>query len=627
MVKLSKRKRRFIGGLLTAAGLGLVFSLFASFNLFYGINLHSSDFLFNAPKVAPDAADDNIIVVGIDDQSLARLGRFSLWPRSYHTQIVNTLAAAGARTIVFDILFSEAAPGDDELAAAIGRAGNVILPVASAIPLQPNATGETAAPLTIIRPLELFRANAMAQGHAGVTPDKDGTVRRLPLLIASGGQNEPALSLAAVTGYLRRPETPNATDENNRLSLAGRSIPLDGRYGMLVNYRGGTASPGYKSVAYADILNNNISPDIFRDKIVLIGITATGFGDTFWTPMGRILSGVELHATAINTILTADFLRPAPAFTTFLAIIILAFLAGLAVIRLRVLWAALAALSLAIVYFLTAFYFFDRGIMLDMLYPPLTVVGAFAGVSLHAIASERLEKSEITRTFGRYVSPSVATKILDAVDDGNLKLGGEERQVTVLFADVRNFTGISEKINPRGLVSVLNRYLSVIIRAVFEHGGMVNKFGGDSIMAVWNVPLNCPEHALLATRAAFSAQHALHDLQKKARNLPKMEFGIGVNTGMAVAGNMGSVDRLEYSVIGNAVNTAARLAAITPGRKVWVGEETYELIKDSVNAAPLAPLSLRGTHTKFLAYEIIGFHTGTPVSPETLFPELVKGKV
>jgi class 3 adenylate cyclase len=144
---------------------------------------------------------------------------------------------------------------------------------------------------------------------------------------------------------------------------------------------------------------------------------------------------------------------------------------------------------------------------------------------------------------------------------------------------------------------------------------MVNKFGGDSIMAIWNVPINCPDHALLAIKAAVDAQQALRELQEKVRNLPKMEFGIGINTGNVVAGNMGSVDRLEYSVIGDAVNIAARLAGAAPGGGVWIGNETFNLVNGSVDAMPLAPLSLKGKQAKFQAYEVTGIRDRQPDDP------------
>jgi adenylate cyclase len=607
MVRLSKRKKRFISGLLAAVAIGLAFCLISHFNLFHGVHLQSSDFLYRSADSQPGVdTDRKIAIVAIDDESLDHLGRFSSWPRAYHARLINAITEAGARIIVFDVLFSEPSPDDDELVASIKEAGNVILPLAGTLEAhQPAISGETVALGRVIKPLKPFEEGALAVGHANMIPDEDGIVRRVPLIIPNGGHYEPALAVTAVAKYLRRPQIIENTIKDNCLSLAGRSIPLDGANSMLINYDDSLAPISFEAVSYADVLRNDVSPDIFRDKIVLIGVTAIGLGDTFWTPMGQLVSGMELHASAMHTILTGNFLKPAPIYITALSILLLAILCGLAVLRLRVLWAVLSTVFLGIVYFLTAFYSFDHGVILDMLYPPLTLAGTFVGVNLYNVTSERLEKREITRTFGRYVSPSVVEKILLALEEGELKLGGEERKVTVLFADVRNFTGIAENMTPQELVRVLNRYLSVIIKAALENGGMVNKFGGDSIMAIWNVPIECQEHAILATKAAVSAQQALKGLQESELNMPKMEFGIGINTGNALAGNMGSVDRLEYSVIGDVVNTAARLADVTTGGKVWIGASTFDLIEDCVSAIPLEPLSLKGKRETIRAYEVL----------------------
>jgi len=191
-------------------------------------------------------------------------------------------------------------------------------------------------------------------------------------------------------------------------------------------------------------------------------------------------------------------------------------------------------------------------------------------------------------------------------EEGELKLGGEEHEVTVAFADVRGFTTISEEIHPEELVKALNVYLSIVIEAVIKYEGIINKFGGDSVMAVWNVPIECEEHALLAIKAAVSAQRAIRELQEKESTIVKMEFGIGINTGKAIAGNMGSEDRLEYSVIGDAVNTAARLASTAPAGKVWIGANTYAQVRDCIQAKPLTPLSVKGKHEPIQAYEVVG---------------------
>jgi adenylate cyclase len=622
MVRSSKRKRRIIIGLFSAVIVGLACCLISHFNLFHGLHLQSSDIFYRAANSDSGAGpDNNIAIVAIDDRSLDQLGRFSSWPRDYHAQLINTLVKAEARVIVFDVLFSEPTVGDDELITSIEQAGNVILPFAGNLEAQsPNLNGNIINLESAVRPLSAYEDSALATGHANILPDEDGIVRRLPIIVKNGDTYEPALSLSAVAKYLRRPQIIESLPQDKHLSFAGRSIPLENADTMLINYKDSTSSSsGFPILSCVDVLRNSVSPDVFKDKIAIIGATAIGLGDTFWTPMGQVMSGVELHASAMDTILEGNFLKSSPSVITLISIFLLAFLTGLIVLRLRVLWAALSVVLLGLIYTITAFTFFDHGILLDMLYPPLAIAGTFITVNLYNVASERYEKSQITKTFGRYVSPSIASTILDAMDRGSLKLGGEERTVTILFADARDFTGFSEKMNTPELVSILNRYLSVIINAIIQHDGMVNKFGGDSIMAVWNTPIACQEHALSAVRAAVRAQEALKELHEGAINPAKMEFGIGINTGKAVAGNMGSLDRLEYSVIGDAVNTAARLASIAPGGKVWIGANTYDLIESKVHATPLKPLSLKGKQDAVRAYEVLDIQKQPSEGKENTF--------
>ncbi|MDP2931135.1 MAG: adenylate/guanylate cyclase domain-containing protein [Chloroflexota bacterium] len=185
-----------------------------------------------------------------------------------------------------------------------------------------------------------------------------------------------------------------------------------------------------------------------------------------------------------------------------------------------------------------------------------------------------------------------------------LRLDGEWREVTILFADIRGFTTLAECLPPEELVTVLNTYLSSIARAFRLHGGMINKFGGDSIMVVWNAPAACEEHAAMATIAAFEAQRAIRDLQRREFTLPRVDFGIGINTGRVLAGNMGCDNYVEYSVIGDAVNTAARLTAAVPGGKVWITAGTFEQAKDHVSVKSLEPLVMKGKRHPVKAYEV-----------------------
>jgi len=607
MLRLSKKRKRFLGGILIAAAIGAVFCLSSFFNLFYGLQLQSGDLFFKAAKLSPRASpDEHIVIVAIDDKSLSQLGLFESWPRSYHSQLIDTLAEAQSRVIVFDVLFSEPSPYDEQLTQSITSAGNVVLPFVRTFTVsRSSVTGETITFGNDIRPLTAFEESALTVGHANMLPDEDGVVRRLPVIIPGNEYAEPSLSLAAVAKYLRRPEVIESESSNDLLPFAGRSISLDSTSSMPINYLDETsAGLNFPTVSYADVLNGNIVPDVFQDKIVVIGATATGMGDTFWTPMGQIMSGVEIHASAMHTILNGSFLRPSPWQINIISLLIIAVLTGLVVLRLRVAWAILSTASLCIAYFLTAFYSFDNGIVMDMLYPPVTIAGIFVGLNVYNATCARSEKSEITRTFGRYVSPSVVDRILLASEEDELKLGGEEHEVTVAFADVRGFTGISEKIPSTELVRALNVYLTTVIEAVLNYGGMINKFGGDSVMAVWNTPLECQGHALLAVKAAISVQSAIRKLQDSDKSLPKMEFGIGINTGMVLAGNMGSTDRLEYSVIGDAVNCAARITSATPSGKVWIGADTLLKVKQQVVVMPLKPLKVKGKREPIPAYEV-----------------------
>jgi adenylate cyclase len=605
------RKRRFLVGLAVAISIGVAFCLASCFNLLYTMQQQSADFLFRAANLYQETKpQEKIIVIAIDDKSLEQLGHFPLLPRSHYAQLIDMLAEAKARVVVFDILFSEAAPGDEELATSIRNAGNVILPVIyTPTTLSPIITQQTAEPKSLIKPMEIFKTGAIAQGHANVMPDADGTLRRLPIAIGNDDGYEPALALAAVAEYLRRPEVIESPIENNVLPFAGRFIPVNDNNEMLINYIDSPQRSGgivnFETVSFVDVINGEAAPALFQDKIVIIGATASGLGDNFLTPMGRMMHGVEIHASAIHTILSGNFLKPAQSWVTIVSILVLALLCGLAVLRLRVLWAALSAVFLCLAYFLVAFSLFDNGVLLNMLYPPLTILGVFVGLNVYNVTAERSEKREITKIFGRYISPQVVDRILAALDEGKLRLGGETHEVTIAFADVRGFTSISEKMQPEELVRVLNTYLSLVIKAVLKYEGMINKFGGDSITAIWNVPTECEGHGLLAIKAALEAQRSINDLQKEA-TLPKMDFGIGINTGKAVAGNMGSEDRLEYSVIGDAVNVAARLASTAPGGKIWIGANTFELVKDYITAKPLRPLAMKGKRKPVTAYEVVG---------------------
>jgi adenylate cyclase len=213
---------------------------------------------------------------------------------------------------------------------------------------------------------------------------------------------------------------------------------------------------------------------------------------------------------------------------------------------------------------------------------------------------------KITETFGRYVSTSVAEAVLRGMEHGELVLEGKEQEITVAFADVRGFTSMSEKTPPQELVKCLNIYLSLIIKPVLSYGGMINKFGGDRIMVVWNAPIAQDQHALLAVKAAVAAQANIKEFQDNNAGLLRMDFGIGINTGKALAGNMGSSDRLEYSVVGDVVNTASRITDLAPGGKIWIGANSFNCVRNLVSAKSLKSVVVKGKSEPIEVYEVEG---------------------
>jgi len=233
-------------------------------------------------------------------------------------------------------------------------------------------------------------------------------------------------------------------------------------------------------------------------------------------------------------------------------------------------------------------------------------MGIFAWIIRNLIMERKTaaEKKRVTGLFGRYVSPQAAAAIIELADRDELALGGENREVTVLFADARGFTKLSGELKPDRLVDALNTYFSAIIEHINANEGMVNKFAGDNIMAVWNAPQSQPDHAFLAVKTAIESQKAIQEINQKLIDFPATQFGIGINTGEALAGSIGSKQRAEYTVIGDAVNLASRICGAAPGGRVWIGRQTFEEVKERVTVSELEPQHFKGKEEAFTIYEV-----------------------
>jgi len=589
---------------LVLAGVGCLVTLVAMvLQPFHRINLWTSDQLFTSEPPSPI-----IVIAGIDDDTLASYGRWTEWPRSLHARAIDNLSQAGAKVIGFDVIFTDVSGDDDMLSASITEANNVIL---AAVGTQPvSRVGPEITYDHFLLPVPSLEQAASGIGHANVVPDADGTVRRLPLIVKSSSDHiYPSLTLAVLHRLFSMPLPQEYVLQDDDLHLLARDIPVDDSYRLRVNFSADNDQRPY--VSYGDIVSGDFDPSVVTNKIVLIGMTATGELDVWPIPtQASKIPGVFIHAAAMDTILTARFLKEPGPIVRLMIMLLLVAITALALPRCGTRqWTDIAkgvgiTAGLFIAYLVVSFVTFDRGYVLDLFYPLLLLPISYVTNMVYVVITEQSDKRFVKELFGRYISPQIAHEIVSRADSGVLQLGGEQREASVFFADIRNFTTISEQLSPEAVMQMLNTYLSVIADEVVRHHGIVNKFVGDNIMAVWNAPQSQPNHALLAVEAAWNAQRKLAQLRQRDNRPLPVQFGIGVNTGMAVAGNVGSAGRSEYTVIGDSVNTASRICSSTPGDEVWIGAETYNQTKGHVEVETLKPQTVKGKAAPITLYKV-----------------------
>jgi len=607
--RATRRQRKRLYHALLLIGVGCLFTLVAlSVRPWYSISLWFSDQLFTSEPPSP-----NIVVAGIDDDTLDAHGRWAEWPRSLHAHAIDNLSQAGARVIGFDVIFTDISPDDDLLAAAMTRAGNVVLASVGTQPI--CGVGSEITYDSFLLPAASLEQAASSSGHANVVLDGDGTVRRLPLLVtSSSGQAYPALTLAVLHRLFVMPLPQEYLLSNGTVRLLARDVPADNSYCLRINFCVDHRERPY--ISYGDVISGTFDPSLVTNKIVLIGMTATGGLDTWAVPTSPDnVPGVFIHAAAMDTILTQRFLRETGTATTLMTMLLLLGIIGFALPRCGtrnrrdMAKAAGITVALFVACLLAGFLAFDRGWILDLFYPLALLPVIYVSSILYSVSVEQSDRRLVQELFGRYVSPQIAREIVSQADVGALRLGGEQREVSVLFADIRGFTAITEQLSPEATVEMLNTYLSVVSDAVVRNDGIVNKFGGDNIMAVWNAPHSRPEHALLAVMAAWEAQQRVAELQEKGSGRLPVQFGIGINTGIALAGNVGSAGRSEYTVIGDSINVASRICSSTPSGEVRIGAETYDQAKDHLDAEQLEPQHVKGKAAPITVYRVTALRT------------------
>ena len=603
----------------------------------------------------PSTPPHQVTIATIDERSLAELGRWP-WSRATLAKLVDRLDQAGARVIGFDIFFSEpeSREADTRLARAIRGRKTVLSAVflfnpeearfISAEKLEESKRAMAPHAIRVMRrggsvdgdredfPMpvphgvlanvpELQRSTSYI-GHINVVPDEDGSLRRVPLVHRFDGRYVPSADVQAARAFLGgdEPVLHIASYGIAGMELGKRFLPTDEFGRILVRYRGGEQT--FATVSIADIFSGKADTSLLRDRVVLIGNTAKGIGDMRVTPWGTTFPGVEVRANVIQNLIEGGVLQQ-PEW------VVLVDIAAMIVLGLTLAWllplfgvrngGLFSAILLAVYLFLVNHVFQTQGLWLNAVYPSLLVALLFVSSTLVRYFSTESEKRHLRTAFQHYVPATVIDEIV--ADASKLRLGGEKRELTVLFSDIRGFTTLSETLAPEELVGLLNVYFTAMTGKIFAHKGSLDKYIGDAIMAVFGAPISDPQHPRLACRAGLDMMRGLAELHVrwKSEGHPLFDIGIGINTGPMIVGNMGSLDRFNYTVVGDAVNLASRIEALNKdyGTNILVSEDTYEQVKDEFPLArEVDRVRVRGRTQSARLYELI--HEGKYASLDWL---------
>lgn len=584
-------------------------------------------------------ADPAVVVIAIDHASIKELGRWP-WSREITGKLIENLAFYGARVTALDIVFSETqdVATDRALAASITNAKNVVLgyffrdeeqpldPLAalqlerSAIRLMRVADGVESLPLVeysnIDTNLPILGENALDAGFFNARPDGDGLYRRTILLLLHDGSIYPSLGLSALRHYLGSDIMLEVQPWGvNGVWVGQKAIPAREDGTLALNYYG--SSGAFRTVSAADVIAKRLQPDTLKDALVFVGATEIGIYDIRPTPFDTVQPGVELHATLAANALQNRFLLydGDTQLLEIICIIVFPLLLGLLLAFVPGTFGGLLAVgvllgSFSLVnYQAFATWFKDMTVIYPLLGMGITYLGSEAWRNLVVEKKGR----QLKKAFSNYVSPDLVREIEKNPD--KLVLGGEQRELSILFSDIRGFTTVSESLTPPELVKLLNEYLSPMTKIVLEEKGTLDKFIGDAVMALFNAPLDLPDHA---TRACTAAVRMLAELKKlnesfAARGMHTIDIGIGINTGYAVVGNMGADIRFDYTAIGDAVNLASRLEGQNKmyGSHILVSESTRSQVPDGMFCfREVDRIKVKGKLQPVIMFELMTENTG-----------------
>ena len=599
-----------------------------------------------------------VTIVDIDDKSMEKLGQWP-WPRTRIADLITELTRLGAVVIAFDVVFPEpdrlnpdavaqsirnldeetrarlsSLPSNDQVLADALRNSRVVLGE-SGLPEEITALDKSL-PVTglamlgeepqkfmfqfpgLLRNVPVLEHAAAGRGLFTIRPERDGIVRRVPMIMLAQGLTMPSLSfemlrVASGSGTILTRAEPAGIQS---IGIKGIRIPTDKNGQLWVHFARNDASIYVPAI---NVLERNVSPAMIAGKLVLIGTSAVGLNDIKTTPVSRAMPGVEIHAQVLETALTGALITQ-PNYGLVLELIT-AVLFGLLVIVMAPLFGPITLVVLGAVFATTLigtswYYYAQHRQLIDFTYPLMSTTAIYLTLIFSSFVREQAQRKQIRGAFAQYMSPVLVEQLAQSPE--KLVLGGEEREMTIMFSDVRGFTTISEsyKHDPQGLTALMNRFLTPLTNAILARKGYIDKYMGDAIMAFWNAPLDDREHEINACEAAIDMLDRIDELNK-VRELEAQEgghvyipinVGVGLNTGIGVVGNMGSDLKFNYSVLGDSVNLASRLEGQTKeyGFPIIVGSKTAMAVKEKFAILELDFIMVKGKKEPEVIYAIAG---------------------
>lgn len=591
--------------------------------------------------------DNDILIVDVDDKSIEQFGRWP-WNRKLLGEALQKIEKGNPKVIAMDIVFSEPDPNicitdSDRFFSSTIQKINQKTPLMlgyffyfserDIAELKTNWEKEfehifdskiTAKIATVPTPpegiptglgarssIEVYAKATPNHGFFDISSDVDGTIRRTHLIGKYKNTLFPSWGLKTASLALDKKIVVQFDQFGiNNIFFNEDPLPTDSKGNFWINYAGPAKTFPYYS--FADVYNGQVPPSSFKDKIVLLGVSAKAVSDIRVSPFDSAHPGTEINATIVENLVHQNYLVRPDSFVTFelLFIFIMGILLGILFQRLKSKTIGIATLALLFLYiFLDQKFLFEKGILANVFIPSLHLVFVFMTTNAYKYFVEEKRSREIKAAFQHYVSPAVVNEILKKPDE--LKLGGEKRILTVLFSDIRSFTTLSEKTEPQKLTHLLNLYLTEMTNIVFEQNGMLDKYVGDELMAVYGAPLHTPTHPIDACTSAILMMEKLKEVQVTwaKEGVEGPNIGIGLHTGEMVVGNMGSSTIFDYTVIGDSVNLGARLEGTNKEYKtnIIISEETFNLVKEKMICRPLDFIRVRGKFEPVQIYEVCGF--------------------